>query len=284
MLNPGGAPSFEAAAIHGVGVFETLKEISRLALRAVRDRLAEDGERRRPRRRRKVQKKKKPRAKKAPAPEPRRPPRRAAEAEAPLDPALMEPLQVEFAEEDTDKVKVRAVQTKGSFDIGTELRKLRSKSTGGRAHRGERPRGRRGHAPRGRAARTRARRQEIQRKATLDVSSHLLRGLTDLRFHLGFDRDGREEILRDAVRLTLVGTRRLEKLQRPPGPRPHLRRVTDQRFPGSPSRGETGPAAPERSPPPAWGGIGWGVDERLGRPARSLPRHTTRAAPPQAQA
>jgi signal recognition particle receptor subunit beta len=32
-LNPGGAPDFEAAARHGVGVFDTLKTVSRLALR-----------------------------------------------------------------------------------------------------------------------------------------------------------------------------------------------------------------------------------------------------------
>jgi hypothetical protein len=55
-------------------------------------------------------------------------------------------------------------------------------------------------------------RQEIQRKTALEVPPHLLKGLTDLRIHLGFDRDGREEIVRDAVRLTLVGTRKLEKL------------------------------------------------------------------------
>jgi hypothetical protein len=128
-----------------------------------------------------------------------------------MDPALMEPLQVEFAEQDTSKVKVRAVQTKGSFDIGTELRKLRSTSTkeaptavSDRPGEDTLPEvgGKGKSAPR-----------EIQRKASLDVPSHLLRGLTDLRFHLGFDRDGREEILRDAVRLTLVGTRHLEKLR-----------------------------------------------------------------------
>ena len=54
--------------------------------------------------------------------------------------------------------------------------------------------------------------QEIQRKAGLEVPPHLLKGLTDLRVHLGFDRDGREEVLRDAVRMTLVGTRRLNRL------------------------------------------------------------------------
>ena len=41
-LNPGGAPSFEAAAVHGVGVFETLKEISRLSLDSIRAKVAEE--------------------------------------------------------------------------------------------------------------------------------------------------------------------------------------------------------------------------------------------------
>jgi signal recognition particle receptor subunit beta len=39
-LNPMGVPYFEAAARHGVGVFETLKGISRLAVRAVREKVA----------------------------------------------------------------------------------------------------------------------------------------------------------------------------------------------------------------------------------------------------
>ncbi len=41
-LNPAGAPSFEAAAVHGVGVFETLKEISRLSLDSIRGKVAEE--------------------------------------------------------------------------------------------------------------------------------------------------------------------------------------------------------------------------------------------------
>ncbi len=45
------------------------------------------------------------------------------------------------------------------------------------------------------------------------MPEHLLKGLTDLRIHLGFDRSGREEILRDAVRVTLVRTRRLGRLR-----------------------------------------------------------------------
>ena len=55
--------------------------------------------------------------------------------------------------------------------------------------------------------------QEVSRKVALEVPEHLLRGLTDLRIHLGFDRDGREEVQRDAVRVTLVRTRKLQRLR-----------------------------------------------------------------------
>src|SRR5262245_39045947 len=41
-LNPTGMPAFEAAALHGVGVFETLKSISAQALGAVRKRITEE--------------------------------------------------------------------------------------------------------------------------------------------------------------------------------------------------------------------------------------------------
>jgi signal recognition particle receptor subunit beta len=222
-LNPTSAPFFEAAAIHGVGVFETLKEISRLSLDAIRAKVAEDkhtgvgGVKAAAR---------KPAS--APPPEPARaeltapaeaarpapqPASTAATAEA-TPPAAVKPLAVEFAEEDTDKLKVRPVRTRGSLDIGKELEKLRAitaetkmkaptavkdrdvdrlfrdlVSTGGESG------------------------QEVTRRASLDLPPHLLKGLTDLRIHLGFDRDGREEILRDAVRVTLVKTRRLNRLR-----------------------------------------------------------------------
>ncbi len=202
-LNPSGAPSFEAAAIHGVGVFETLKEISRLALDSIRNRIAEE----RP-------------APDAPESSVSAGDERATD-ETPAgpeaddepsaeDPALMEPLEVEFAEEDTDKVKVRAVSTKGSLDIGVELRKLRemTRDAPGKAPTALGDHKREGDTP----SPVSEARQEVQRKTALAVPPHLLKGLTDLRVHLGFDRDGREEILRDAVRLTLVGTRRLEHL------------------------------------------------------------------------
>jgi signal recognition particle receptor subunit beta len=196
VLNPDGAPSLEAAAIHGVGVFETLKEISRLTLDSVRRRIAEDQEG--------------PGHDAPPPPEDRS---EGTEAAATTDPALLEPMQVEFAEEDTSKVRVRPVATQGDTDIGRQLEELRRQPvTRPPRVATSLPHPKAEETPPEVALRDRDARQEVQRKATLEVAPHLLKGLTDLRIHLGFDRDGREEILRDAVRLTLVGTRRLEKL------------------------------------------------------------------------
>ncbi len=206
-LNPGGAPSFEAAAVHGVGVFETLKEISRLSLDTIRAKVAEEkragvaGVGKRARATGDA-----PRSRRRRTPSPRRPP--------PKDPALMEPLAVEFAEEDTDKLRVRAVRTRGSLDIGKELEKLRAITAESKMKAPTAVKDRDVDklfrdlmAPGGEAS------QEIDRKASVEVPEHLLKGLTDLRIHLGFDRDGREEILRDAVRVTLVRTRRLNRLR-----------------------------------------------------------------------
>jgi signal recognition particle receptor subunit beta len=215
-LNPGGAPSFEAAAVHGVGVFETLKEISRLSLASVRAKIAEQ---------------KKPgvagierRAPAAAAPAPSKPPAAKPGPKAPkpasdsgktpTDPSLLEPLQVEFAEEDTDKLKLRAVKTRGSLDVGQELEKLRAITSDAKMK-----------GPTAVKDRevdklfkelqpgARDDDQEVARKVALDVPEHLLKGLTDLRIHLGFDRNGREEIQRDAVRVTLVRTRKLQRLR-----------------------------------------------------------------------
>jgi signal recognition particle receptor subunit beta len=206
-LNPVGAPSFEAAAIHGVGVFETLKEISRLSLDSIRAKIAEE--------RRTgvagVAKPAPPAAAKKPVASP--PPPASVPAPPATDPALMEPLAVEFAEEDTDKLKVRPVRTRGSLDIGKELEKLRTITAESKMKAPTAVKDRDVDrlfrdlvAPGGVEG------QEIGRRASLEVPEHLLRGLTDLRIHLGFDRDGREEILRDAVRVTLVRTRRLNRL------------------------------------------------------------------------
>ena len=116
-LNPAGAPEFEAAAIHGVGVFETLKEVSRQALAVVRARLAETTGRGVPR-------------KTAPM---RAIPRPAAvPSPPPVDDLLAQlgPLEINFAEEDVEE-GVRPVRTQGSDDIVRELSKLREVSGSG---------------------------------------------------------------------------------------------------------------------------------------------------------
>ena len=206
-LNPGGAPSFEAAAIHGVGVFETLKEISRLSLDSIRAKIADE-------KRTGVAGVVRPAPRAAPAPPPATPTPAAEPAPGAADPALMEPLAVEFAEEDTDKLKVRPVRTRGSLDIGKELEKLRAITAESKMKAPTAVKDRDVDrlfrdlvSPGGDAG------QEIARRASLEVPEHLLKGLTDLRIHLGFDRDGREEILRDSVRVTLVRTRRLKRLR-----------------------------------------------------------------------
>jgi signal recognition particle receptor subunit beta len=218
-LNPGGAPAFEAAAVHGVGVFETLKEISRLSLDAVRAKIAEHkkagvaGVERR--------------VHAAPAPAAPATDKAASDKTGPIaaatatsdtgpttDPSLLEPMQVEFAEEDTDKLKLRAVKTRGSLDLGQELEKLRAIASAARV--------RAPTAVRDREVDRLFKElvpgasevdQEVARKVSLDVPEHLLKGLTDLRIHLGFDRNGREEVQRDAVRVTLVRTRKLQRLR-----------------------------------------------------------------------
>ncbi len=216
-LNPGGAPAFEAAAVHGVGVFETLKEISRLSLDSVRSKIAEQKksgvagvERRAP-----APSAPAPPAAEAAAPKPTARAKPAADTgKTPTDPSLLEPLEVEFAEEDTDKLKLRAVKTRGSLDVGQELEKLRAITSDAKMK-----------APTAVKDRevdklfkelvpgVRDDDQEVARKVALDVPEHLLKGLTDLRIHLGFDRNGREEIQRDAVRVTLVRTRKLQRLR-----------------------------------------------------------------------
>jgi signal recognition particle receptor subunit beta len=221
-LNPASAPFFEAAAIHGFGVFETLKEISRLSLEAIRAKIAEErragvgGVKAPPR---------KPAAPATPAPAPpptatgvpaaaAPPATPAAAATEATPPGAVKPLAVEFAEEDTDKLKVRPVRTRGSLDIGKELEKLRAITAESKMRAPTAVRDRdvdrlfRDLVTTGGESG-----QEVTRRASLDLPGHLLKGLTDLRIHLGFDRDGREEILRDAVRVTLVRTRRLNRLR-----------------------------------------------------------------------
>ncbi len=217
MLNPAGAPAYEAAAVHGVGVFETLKEISRVSLASIRSKIAEQKRSGVAGIERRVAALPSKAAAGADAPPSAggASPTAATSEKTPTDPSMLEPLQVEFAEEDTDKLQVRAVKMRGSLDLGQELEKLRAMTTDAKLK----------NAPTAVRDRevdklfkeivpgARDADQEIARQVALEVPEHLLRGLTDLRIHLGFDRSGREEIQRDAVRITLVRTRKLQRLR-----------------------------------------------------------------------
>ncbi len=217
MLNPTGLPAFEAAAVHGVGVFETLKEISRVSLASIRSKIAEQKRSGVAGIERRVAALPSKAAAGADAPPSAggASPTAATSEKTPTDPSMLEPLQVECAEEDTDKLQVRAVKMRGSLDLGQELEKLRAMTTDAKLKNaptavrdGEVDKLFKEIVPGARDAD-----QEIARQVALEVPEHLLRGLTDLRIHLGFDRSGREEIQRDAVRITLVRTRKLQRLR-----------------------------------------------------------------------
>lgn len=113
-LNALDAPYFEASARYGLGVFETLKGISRLALKAVRQKVATETP-----------------GKKTPAPAPESaspvtwtaaPRKRGAETTEPLQ-ALKD---VDFAEENTGKYALRPVATQGVGALHEQIEKVRS--------------------------------------------------------------------------------------------------------------------------------------------------------------
>jgi signal recognition particle receptor subunit beta len=204
-LNAQGAPYYEAAALHGIGVFETLKGISRLAITHVRRKLAEE-----------------PRPPSLGGAAPRPPeavPGAPAEEAATPGPADADPLaslvsgpELEFAAEDTDKHLV-PVKTKGQVDIEHELAKLRAMAVTTPA----RP----APSPLSRDVEKRLQslvpgsatpRQEFRRKASVEVPSRLLKNASAMKIHLGFDGEGDEEFVRDALTVTLVGNKRLERL------------------------------------------------------------------------
>jgi mutual gliding-motility protein MglA len=234
-LNPTGLPAFEAAALHGVGVFETLKSVSAQALGAVRNRIAEESRLKQPEpgapasapetatpATRPVPRAAVPVANHPAAPRPSAAaspvastvaaaPERAEDVLASL---VSEPgdMKVEFAEEDTDKHAVRAVSTKEQVDIQEELHKLRSLTEGGPAKgpaRGEKDVDKLFQQL---LVSDKDARQDVKRKATLEVPSKLLKGASDLRIHVAFTRDGQEEVVKDAVTVKLIGNRRLERL------------------------------------------------------------------------
>jgi len=225
-LNPEGRPYFEAAAVHGLGVFETLKGITRLSIASVREKVGPDAIW--------------PRAPVAAA-------RRAAEDSAleipalevtppsALDPARLESadvreapasppaeapvadeveIELEFAEDGPGEQVVRAVKTKGALDIQAELEKLRAItiSSPRPAPPAESP-GRNAIEKRLQdMLGTHGARQDHKRKATVEVPNGLLKRSGTMRVHLAFEGPGPEEIVRDAVVIRLGGNQKLERL------------------------------------------------------------------------
>jgi len=207
-LNASGAPYFEAAAVHGIGVFETLKTISRLALASLRKKLAAEA----------------PRASagaearpesQPPVWAPVTPPAAVVASPPPVQstPAPAEDVALEFAEEDTDKHAVRPVATRGRLDIQKQLEELRSMTAASPS------RSLRSSGPGGVERRLqeiviseRDSRPEVKRKATLDVPAVLLKGSSTVRVHVALDGDAGEENIRDVITVKLPGNRRLDRL------------------------------------------------------------------------
>ena len=209
-LNPKGAPHFEAAAVHGLGVFETLKTVSRLALATIKAKIAQED------RRLQVTDTVEP-----PLAAPVTPPAARPVADHALSTLIPDApaedhshLEVEFAEEDTGKYAVRRVRTRAALDIQAELEKLRTMAAATAPARAASPAN---HEEVDRlfqdlAGSDRDRRQEVRRRASLDVPAALLAGASDLRLRVSFVRDGQEEPLEGGVVVKLSGHRRLERL------------------------------------------------------------------------
>ena len=214
MLNPEGRPYFEAAALHGVGVFETLKGIARLAIAvgppeggAGRD-LAQGAA---------------PPAAAGAGAGDARPRRHAAEGAAAARPlATPRPDAARAGRRRTRKRTSSSssprrtpasrssapVKTRGALDIQAELEKLRAITIAP-----PRPAPPPADSPGRNAIEKRLQdmigtygaRQDIKRKASIEVPNGLLKGSGTMRVHLAFDGPGPEEIVRDAVIIRLGG-------------------------------------------------------------------------------
>ena len=216
-LNPGGAPEFEAAALHGVGVFETLKAISRLSLGTIRTKVSEESRRPEPAR---VPLAAKAPAVAAPAPAPPSSARPGASTRArqgnPLGDLVPEPSEiaevgVEFAEEITGKHEVRPVATLDPLDIEQELEKLRTLA--GRAKSSALASRETDRMVAGLLEGGKGTRHEVKRKLSAEVPERALKGATGFRLHLVFEHGGREELVEDVLLVKLVGdTRKLDRL------------------------------------------------------------------------
>ena len=224
-LNPQGAPHFEAAAVHGLGVFETLKVISRMALANIKTKIAEED-----RRQQKTVDATPPVVLRAPPPTPTLDPGPAVEPPPPTpsaDHALSTlvseappeeqhgHLEVDFAEEDTGKYSLRRVTILAPVDIQAELAKLRRMTTSAAPQRRAPTVVRRelDRQVEDLAASNLDRRQELRRKVSLDAPAALLKSPSDLRVRLAFvGADGKEEALEGGVTVKLKGGRRLERV------------------------------------------------------------------------
>jgi mutual gliding-motility protein MglA len=203
-LNAEGAPHFEAAALHGIGVFETLKAISRVAITAIRRKLSGDEAR--------------PTIGPAtvlPTLESLGPPASVpAGAAASAIESLVTDGGVEFAQEDTGK-HVVPVRTKAEVDIQRELEKLRAMTTAPAkpaptpAPAGGREIERRLKDMLGAAQSVR---QQVKRKAAVEVPGALLKGTSALKVQLSFTDDNGEEVVHEAAVIGLRGNQRLEWL------------------------------------------------------------------------
>jgi signal recognition particle receptor subunit beta len=209
-LNPDGARHFEAAALHGVGVFETLKAISRIAIGSVRKKLSGDEAR--------------PQASSGavlPTLESLGPPAAApgaSSAASAIESLVSGPDElgaVEFAQEDTAK-HVIPVKTKAEVDIQRELEKLRAMTAAparsaptAKAAAGGREIDRRLKDMLGTDEGSR---QQVKRKAAVEVPASLLKGSHALKIQLCFTNDAGEEVVHDATAIGLRGNKRLEWL------------------------------------------------------------------------
>jgi signal recognition particle receptor subunit beta len=189
-LNARELPYFEAAALHGVGVFETLKGISRLTIQRIRSTALADTV--------------KPTPATTPPPLPVPPPPETPVPAPPQHGSASAPL--EFAEEDTDKVSLRPVKTRGTGDIQSELESLRSTprqtlAVGAASRDAER-----------RVQEIRESQRSIRRSARVRVPPEALSSATTLCLHLSLHDGKKERLVRDAVTVTLGGAGTLQHL------------------------------------------------------------------------
>jgi signal recognition particle receptor subunit beta len=222
-LNPKGAPHFEAAALHGLGVFETLKVVSRMALANIKLKIAEEDRRQQP-----VDIWSVAPSSTAVAPLVSDPaPAIAVPPPAPAPDSVLSALvtespteehghlDVDFAQEDTGKYSVRRVPMLAPVDIQVELEKLRRITTTAAPTRRSPTTARQAldRQVEDLAGPDREQRHELRRRVSLEVPARLLKSPSDLRLRVSFVRpDGSEEALEGEVLVKLNGGRRLERV------------------------------------------------------------------------